>query len=115
MTIRRTVRRAAPSPRLSKEKKEADLRAEDMALLRRRGISMEDVRAQLRHFRSPPAYVRLDRAAKPGDGVHVLSKKDCADYASAGEAAVRDGRVMKFVPASGAASRMFQCLSAFLT
>jgi hypothetical protein len=83
----------------------------DLAQLQEVGVSPEEVRRQVRLFEHPPAYVRLDRACTVGDGIRALADSEIDTALRRHEEARRAGRVLKFVPASGAATRMFQALS----
>ena len=82
----------------------------DIAQLTAVGISPESAAAQLAQLRNPPPPIRLVRPATIGDGIEQAS----AELITDGAAAAVAGRVMKFVPASGAASRMFKLLHAAL-
>ena len=75
-----------------------------------RGIREETVAAQLAMFRKGTPWIRLHRPCTIGDGITVLGTDDIEALSLRYEEAVAAGRVMKFVPASGAASRMFQSL-----
>ncbi|MBP5567003.1 MAG: DUF4301 family protein [Bacteroidales bacterium] len=62
---------------------------------------------QLKYFREGFPWMKIDAPATPGRGINVLTpaqEDECIEYL--GKASV-DGKV-KFVPASGAASRMFK-------
>lgn len=62
---------------------------------------------QLKYFREGFPWMKIDAPATPGHGIEVLSDskaEECISYARTAEVA---GKV-KFVPASGAASRMFK-------
>ncbi len=74
------------------------------------GLTIEEVGRELRLFAEPPPAAKLDRACRPRDGIQSLSSCDVERSLAAFERAGRKGRVMKFVPASGAASRMFKAL-----
>ncbi|GIX46963.1 MAG: hypothetical protein KatS3mg131_1174 [Candidatus Tectimicrobiota bacterium] len=87
--------------------------AEDLAELRARGLSEEAVLAQIARFERGIPPVRLRRACTLGDGITALAPEELPRLAAAYEAAAAAGRAMKFVPASGAASRMFQLLLTF--
>jgi Domain of unknown function (DUF4301) len=78
------------------------------------GISVEEIRRQLDLFRTPPPGARLVRCCRVDDGVRVLQEDELPLLLDTWNEAARAGRFTKFVPASGAASRMFQSLSAFL-
>ena len=60
----------------------------------------------------PPGYARLQRPATVGDGIVELTEPELAERALFYERRALDLRVAKFVPASGAASRMFKPLTA---
>lgn len=74
------------------------------------GITLENVQQQLHWFRRGFAFLRLQRPCTVGDGISVLSPPQLEELTKLHDQAARAGRIMKFVPASGAASRMFQSL-----
>lgn len=74
------------------------------------GIERSRVLQQIEIFRRSGRPTRLDRPCTLGDGVLEISPSDAEKYIQLHAAAARSGRFMKFVPASGAASRMFQSL-----
>jgi hypothetical protein len=82
----------------------------DRLQLKERGLSEEDVLRQYALLRNPPAKIRLLRPATPGDGVTRIPPERHAALLARWEAAAASGRLSKFVPASGAASRMFEGL-----
>jgi len=86
--------------------------ARDIAELAARGIAVEDAEAQLALLRHPPAPLVLQRACTVGDGITRLDPAAHTTLLADADAAVAAGRVMKFVPASGAATRMFKDLIA---
>lgn len=91
------------------------LTTQDKELLKRKGISEEQLNAQLESFRTGFPYLKLAGAASPKQGITIPSAKEQANYIKAWKKYLgRDGKVVKFVPASGAASRMFKDLFAFL-
>jgi hypothetical protein len=90
------------------------LTARDLAELAAAGIAPEEAERQLAQLASPPPPVRLARPATVGDGIHRLAPADHERLLAAARAAAAEGRFAKFVPASGAASRMFRSLAAFL-
>lgn len=90
-----------------------DFTPADLAQLRNVGISPEAAAEQLARLRRPPAPMRLLRAATVGDGIDqfpITRGGDIARLIDRGDAAASAGRVLKFVPASGAATRMFKDL-----
>lgn len=90
------------------------LREDDLQQIRARGVGVDDVRQQLAILRNPPPYTRLLRACAAGDGIRILDEAEIAAALSAHERAAGAGRFTCFVPASGAATRMFRALLALL-
>jgi hypothetical protein len=86
---------------------EADLRA-----LAARGIAHEEAARQLRLLREQPRPIRLERPCTIGDGIVTLKESDYKGLLALADTAAHEGRVTKFVPASGAATRMFKDLIA---
>jgi hypothetical protein len=86
----------------------------DLADLRARGITGEEAERQLALLRDPPARVRLDRPCTLGDGIETILPREAPGLLARHDAAARGGRLTKFVPASGAATRMFQELLALV-
>lgn len=88
---------------------------EDRALLEAKGISEAEIENQLRQFREGFPFLRLQGAASVKQGIVLLGAEAQAYYAQAWEDYKAEGhRITKFVPASGAASRMFKDLFEFL-
>jgi hypothetical protein len=88
------------------------LQPQDQTQLAELAIDVNDVLHQLRLFEGAAPYLALDRPCTVGDGIRVLSEAEAARAQACAELASGQGRVQKFVPASGAASRMFQALLA---
>lgn len=86
------------------------LTAADRHVLDARGIPEDEARRQIALLRDPPPPTRLDRPATARDGIRVLEGHEQDTYVARGEEAIADGRITKFVPASGAATRMFKTL-----
>lgn len=93
---------------------DVDFTPRDLAELERRGISREEAAQQLELLRHAPPAVELDRPCTTGDGIQLLSPADQARLEEAAADPIAADRVMKFVPASGAATRMFRDLAAAL-
>ncbi|MDR3327185.1 MAG: DUF4301 family protein [Prevotellaceae bacterium] len=88
----------------------------DLEQLNLLGISAQKAEQQIRGVRNGFPYLRIEKAAEIGDGIVVFSEQEKQrnievwhDYLASDK-----GKVLKFVPASGAASRMFKDLFAFL-
>lgn len=89
--------------------------AADLEQLRSKGISEATVEAQLDRFRTGFPYLRIDSPSSVGHGILPADdtmRRACLDR---WQRFLDDGGdVLKFVPASGAASRMFKALFAFV-
>ena len=84
---------------------------EDQAMLDAKGISREEAEAQLSRFASGFPYLRILDTARVDAGIYRLSDDDIeAALERWHEYLDHGGEVCKFVPASGAASRMFKAL-----
>ena len=90
----------------------ADLSQKDRDDLQARGIPEAELQRQLHLFANPPRPLHLDRPCTLGDGIVALEEAERSRCLQAWETARDAGRFLKFVPASGAASRMFQSLLA---
>jgi hypothetical protein len=86
----------------------------DVRQLEERGIDPAAAERQIERLRNPPRPVALARAATVGDGISRLDPAEQELLESAAAAPAAAGRLMAFVPASGAASRMFKDLRAAL-
>lgn len=88
---------------------------EDIVFLREKGISEEQLKEQLEMLSSGFPYLKIEGAATPGHGISVLTPQMEAGAIKCWEEFLaKGGVVLKMVPASGAASRMFKDLFAFL-
>jgi hypothetical protein len=86
----------------------------DVAQLEAKGISKDKVRDQLEIFREGIPFVQLEKAAVIGNGISKFSEKEEDDLVAIFEKSKTGLSLLKFVPASGAASRMFKSLFSFL-
>ncbi|MCB1008248.1 MAG: DUF4301 family protein, partial [Acidobacteria bacterium] len=88
------------------------LTAADLEQLAAAGIGEDEARGQLARLLEPPRPSRLVRPATAGDGVLRVDPTRVRALRELAERARDDGRLTKFVPASGAATRMFRSLAA---
>ncbi len=88
--------------------------AADLTQLEAIGISGEEAHRQIELLNSTPSPVRLGRPATIGDGIRRISHGEHGTLIDHWHQAAAAGRLLKFVPASGAASRMFRTLRGFL-
>lgn len=84
----------------------------DIQQLERVGISPQAAQEQLHLFKKGTPFAQLARPATLGDGIFSISTDQAVKLTTRFETAQLQGRVMKFVPASGAATRMFKNLYA---
>jgi len=73
-------------------------------------LTPEDIEKQLSFFKRGFIPARLVRPATIDDGIKVLKYNDFDELVSFHHEAADAGRIMKFVPSSGAATRMFEKL-----
>ncbi len=87
----------------------------DLKQIAQKGITEEQINAQLNEFKSGFPFLKLKAAASIEDGIVATSDADKAAYIKAwNDYKAKGHRIVKFVPASGAASRMFKDMFAFL-
>jgi len=87
---------------------------EDLQQIARHGLTPEAVARQIENFRRGFPFLRVVRAASPGDGIMMLDAAAADAAAARYEQAAAGLSVVKFVPASGAATRMFKELFEFV-
>ena len=81
------------------------LSEQQLQQIQARGVAVETFETQLENFKKGFPYLTIEAAATPAKGIKVLSEDEQAKYISFAEN--YGGNVCKFVPASGAATRMF--------
>lgn len=86
----------------------------DLKQMEEMGITQDKVLKQIETFEAGIPYTRLERAAVVGDGILRFSDEESQKVISKFENAAESLSTLKFVPASGAASRMFKALFHFL-
>jgi hypothetical protein len=90
--------------------KEIAFTQQDEIEFNRRGLSRTQIIEQIGKFIHETKSVHLERPCTQSDGIVVLSPADCHRLLSIYENELKSKTVLKFVPASGAASRMFKHL-----
>ena len=87
----------------------------DLKQIAAKGITEEQINAQLANFKNGFPFLRLKAAASIEDGIVATGDADKEAYIKAWDDYKKQGhKIVKFVPASGAASRMFKDMFAFL-
>lgn len=91
------------------------LTQQDKDLLAKKGISEEKLAEQLKNFETGFPYLELDGAASLENGILAVTPEQEKAYLEAWDAYKQGEKtIVKFVPASGAASRMFKNMFEFL-
>lgn len=85
----------------------------DIQQIENKGIAIETVHQQIANFKKGFPYIKLHGAAIPGNGIHQFTAEEANDLKSYFDEHFEDYSILKFVPASGAASRMFKSLFEF--
>ncbi len=87
---------------------------EDIRQIKSHGFTLKDVERQLDQFRKPPFYLNLLRPCTPGDGIRAIDQEKMKELTWVYDNKKQQYSCIKFVPASGAATRMFRVLLRFL-
>ncbi len=87
---------------------------DDLQDLKERGISREQAEQQLSVFKKGFPYLPVTRPAARGDGILKPGEDTLEDFISLYDSGSGKENILKFVPASGAATRMFKDLYAFI-
>ena len=86
----------------------------DLQQLASKGISIAQAEEQLNYFKQGFPQLEIKQAANVGNGISRLSDEEQEKYIDLWEKYLdSDNTIVKFVPASGAASRMFKNLLNF--
>lgn len=86
---------------------------DDLNQMKALGVDPAEASRQIELFRNPPPFAELVRPATLGDGIRRLNPARQKQSLKKYRKAALQGRFSKFVPASGAASRMFHLLMKF--
>lgn len=87
---------------------------EDLQQIKQHGLSRESVEKQLENFRQGFPYLKIIRSARVGDGIVAIDASQADLLRAEYRDAQRRLKIEKFVPASGAATRMFKDLFSFV-
>lgn len=85
----------------------------DLAQISQHGMSLNTIEAQIAHFKEGFPFISLSKPAVAGDGIICLGELEKHHIISFFEINAEGLDIVKFVPASGAASRMFKHLFEF--
>ncbi len=87
---------------------------DDRKVFNEKGITINDISEQLSLFQNGFPYLPIVRPATAGDGILVPRRETLDDYVHLYNSTAGKEKVLKFVPASGAATRMFKDLYGFI-
>ncbi len=87
---------------------------QDLEQIAAHGLSVESVEKQIDNFKRGFPFLKVVKAASPEDGIVVLTPEQVASAVARYESDIQNVKVEKFVPASGAATRMFKELFEFV-
>ena len=91
------------------------LSEQDLKQIAARGITEEQVNHQLGQFKTGFPFLNLEAAAAIGKGIEAPTEEERAKCIEVWNQYKQEGhKIVKFVPASGAASRMFKDMFAFV-
>jgi len=92
------------------------LTTKDLALIEQKGISEKQIDEQLACFEKGFPFLEIIASASVQKGIRVIDNEAQIKYMEAWDTYLsKNKRILKFVPASGAASRMFKDLYEFLS
>ena len=86
----------------------------ERAQIEAHGLTVEQVEHQIENFQKGFPFLKVVAAASPEDGILILSQEEVAEAVAQYEAHANNLKIQKFVPASGAATRMFKELFEFV-
>lgn len=95
-------------------KKKYSFTEADFEHIRNYGITVEKISRELEMFENGIAKISLEKAATVGDGILTFSEEEVQHFVAYFETERKKYSIEKFVPASGAASRMFKFLIEFI-
>ncbi|MEZ5070348.1 MAG: DUF4301 family protein [Bacteroidales bacterium] len=84
----------------------------DLEQLRKKGIGPDQIQKQIDQFRTGFPFADLVAPATPEQGIFLPEREDEEHFLSYFSTRAPANRILRFVPASGAASRMFKSLFA---
>ncbi len=85
----------------------------DLKQFSEKGISEEKINIQIENFKKGFPFVNIIKAATINDGIIKIKEEDLDSFVKKYEKTLKKEKTVKFVPASGAASRMFKQLFEF--
>ncbi len=87
---------------------------EDIAQIQEKGLSLKEIEAQIAIFKRGNKAAKILAAATPGNGIVHVDSKQAERLIGIYDDIKHNIKILNFIPASGAATRMFQELYVFL-
>jgi hypothetical protein len=91
------------------------LTSSDLLQLTARGIRPEEVSQQVEFFKQGFPWMQLEKSATVGDGIVRFSEEELESHIERFESRRGSLNLLKMVPASGAATRMFKSLFEYIS
>ena len=85
----------------------------DIEQIQKRGTILEIVNQQIEHFKNGFPYLKIVAPAILGKGIRIIKQEEVKKYTTLYEKSLSHVTPLKFIPSSGAASRMFKFLFEF--
>ncbi len=86
---------------------------EQLEQINKKGLTLSKVESQINLFKQGLPFINLNAAAVPNHGILQIDDNDKEDLIKSYDSKRADISILKFVPASGAATRMFKFLFKF--
>ena len=86
----------------------------DILQIEEKGLSTQEVERQIQIFERGNIKVDIQQAATPGNGIFIYNNEEQKQFIKTFEDRKSQLKLVKFVPASGAATRMFKALHNFV-
>jgi len=88
--------------------------AKDLKQFKEKEIDLGEIEKQLNNYKHGFPFLNIAKAATIHDGIIILDKEAISRYVGKYDKISKTKKIVKFVPASGAASRMFKSLFEFM-
>jgi len=85
----------------------------DIEQIKNKGLTVEKIERQISYFKSDFPFIKLSAPAVPDKGINTYTEDEVVELADYFDNNYKNYDVIKFIPASGAASRMFKHLFEF--
>ena len=89
--------------------------SKDIDQIKSHGLTVDIVNQQIEKFETGFPFIDIVKPASIDDGIRQISETDCQTYTILYHEYQKTHKIVKFVPASGAATRMFKDLFDFLS